>query len=92
MPRQSLARWLCDTFPAMGDENAISLLSGHEEPVALVGFHGFSVEKIRKNHDYWASLRTRASLRSLQDKKSPCRRFFRVLCAKRNKLLAGCSD
>jgi hypothetical protein len=41
----------------------------------------FFVEKHHKNHDY------PASLRSLQGKKSPCRRFFEVLCAKRNKLL-----
>jgi hypothetical protein len=35
------------------------------EPVALVGFMVFFVEKTHKNHDYWASLR------SLQGKKSP---------------------
>jgi hypothetical protein len=45
------------------------------EPVALVGFYGFFVEKIRKNYDYWASFR------SLQGKKSPFSRFFGVLCA-----------
>jgi hypothetical protein len=41
----------------------------------------FFVEKRHKNHDY------PASLRSLQSKKSPARRFFETLCAKRNKLL-----
>jgi hypothetical protein len=51
-----------------------------EQPVALVGFYGFFVEKSRKNHDY------RACFGSLQGKKSPFSRFFGVLCAKRNKL------
>jgi hypothetical protein len=33
-------------------------MKNFQEPVALVGFYGFFVEKIRKNHDYRASLRT----------------------------------
>jgi hypothetical protein len=46
----------------------------------------FFVEKRHENHDHPASLRLKP-LSSLQGKKSPIRRFFRVLCAKRNKLL-----
>ncbi|MDR1900886.1 MAG: biotin--[acetyl-CoA-carboxylase] ligase [Treponema sp.] len=42
---------------------------------------GFLRRQRRKNPDY------PASLGSLQGKKSPCGRFFGVLCAKRNKLL-----
>jgi hypothetical protein len=56
-----------------------------QQPVALVGFYDFFVEKIIKTHDYPAC----ANLRfdgSLQGKKSPNRRFLEVLCAKRNKL------
>jgi hypothetical protein len=38
------------------------------------------------NHDKWAAANLRFE-RSLQGKKSPCRRFLEILSATRNKLL-----
>jgi hypothetical protein len=64
-----------------------------EQSVALVGFHGFFVEKNHKNPDKGAARKLRFlgsfRLAVCKVKNRLFRRFLEVLCTKRNKLLGG---